>query len=746
MNQTFTCVPQRTITKIYFSTLCFKAGKKAMKLPFLRILTFLKLGKLQMSTRSSLFRQKNIVLMGPPGAGKTVVGRVLGHKLGLPVIDVDDVLEKTWNVSVSKKLEDLGREGFLEEEGKVLLNFSSSGSVISLSGSNPMHSASMQHVKNNGIIIYLDVPTDDIIGRLEQMKVDRIIGQGPTVSVREILQYTKQFYKKWHDARILCEVGDTVEKIADKVIGAVKRYQDSETETFISTRNVPENCESNGNKTFFSDVVVEGLALDGGLYVPMNGLPKLTYGEWQRLVDASYVERAQLLLERCIHPNDIPVTKLQKMVETAYGENFDCMKIAPVKYLMDNQFLLELYHGPTASFKDLALQLMPNIFAYCIPKTCNYLVLVATSGDTGSAVMDGFSRLSDIDKQRIAVLTFYPEEGISQIQKVQMIGYQGENVWAVGIKSDFDFCQKAVKEMFTKPDYTGFLAAEYATALSAANSINWACLLPQVVYHASAYLDLINQGVITFGSPVDVCIPTGNFGNILAAVYAKLMGIPIRRFICASSHNSVLTDFIRTGQYDVRNRKMKISSSLAIGILKSSNLERYLHLISNSNGQLVKKCFFQLENEGCFQLPRALLEKMQEDFVADWCPEEECLATIHSVYRATGYILDTHTAVAKVVTDRMHDKTCPVIISSTAHYAKFAPAVLQALKVAEINCNPLDQLQLLNTLNPLPPVHLTLLETLKKAKMHKSQVCAADLSTLMDHAENVLQQKFMKVW
>uniref|UniRef100_A0A452H1M1 Threonine synthase like 1 n=1 Tax=Gopherus agassizii TaxID=38772 RepID=A0A452H1M1_9SAUR len=206
-----------------------------------------------------------------------------------------------------------------------------------------------------------------------------------------------------------------------------------------------------------------------------------------------------LLCNSFIHPADIPAFKLGEIVEIAYGENFTCSKIAPLRYLTGNQFLLELFHGPTASFKDLALQLMPHLFAYCIPKRCNYLVLVATSGDTGSAVLDGFSRLSDTDKQRIAVVTFFPEDGVSQIQKSQMISCQRENGWSVGIRSDFDFCQTAIKEIFTNSDYSGFLTVEYGTALSAANSINWARLLPQVIYHASAYLDLVHQDIITFG-------------------------------------------------------------------------------------------------------------------------------------------------------------------------------------------------------------------------------------------------------
>ncbi|XP_062983875.1 threonine synthase-like 1 [Elgaria multicarinata webbii] len=701
-----------------------------------------------MSVRS-LVGDKNIVLMGPPGAGKTAVGKILGQKLGSCFIDVDDdVLETTWNMSVAEKLKDVGNEQFLEEEGRALLNLSASGSVVSLSGSNPMNVASMEHVKKNGIVVYLDVPTQSIMDRLRLMKVDRIVGQGPGTSLRDILQFRKQFYRKWHDVRVLCETGMTPEAVADKVLHAVKWYQESESGGFISTRGPRghKKVQQKNSIKYFSDTVVEGLAPDGGLFVPEMGLPKFTAGEWQNLLGSPYAERAQIILERCIHPADVPAPKLCEMIEIAYGQNFTCSKVAPVRHLTGNQFLLELFHGPTASFKDLALQLMPHLFAYCIPQSCNYLVLVATSGDTGSAVLDGFSRLKETDKQRIAVITFFPQDGVSPIQKLQMIGCQEANTKVVGVKSDFDFCQSAIKQMFTSSDYTGFLTTEYGTALSAANSINWVRLLPQVVYHASAYLNLVEQGIVSFGNPVDVCIPTGNFGNILAAVYAKTMGIPIRKYICASNQNNVLTEFIKTGLYNLKGRRLMPSLSPAVDILKSSNLERHLHLIANGDGQLVMQLFSHLENQHYFQLQKDLLEKLQQDLLADWCSEEDCLEAIHSVFSTTGYILDTHTAVAKVVADRLQDKTCPVIISSTAHYSKFAPAILQALKIGEIKQAPLSQLHLLNSYNPLPPVHRGLLEALKKNEKQNYEVCAADVNVLMEHAEALIQNRFMKVF
>ncbi|KAM6971162.1 threonine synthase-like 1 [Tautogolabrus adspersus] len=697
-----------------------------------------------LSTKASQLVGKNILLMGLPGAGKTTVGKIVAHRLGLPAIDVDDdVLEMTWKMPVAAKLALIGGERFLEEEGQALCNFSASGCVVSLTGSNPLHSAAMQHVKESGLVIYLDVDSEDIIHRLARMKVNRIVGQEVGVSMRDILLYRKQFYEKWVDVRVLCGKGDTVEEVAEKVLKAVKRYQNHSGESYVSTRS--DGGESSNQKIYFSDVVIEGLAKDGGLYVPKNGFPNVDAREWRRLVDMSYPDRALILLEKCIHPLEVSALDLRKMIFKAYGSNFSSEKVAPVKHLMNNQYLQELFHGPTASFKDLALQLMPQLFAYCLPSMCNYLILVATSGDTGSAVLSGFSGLTGTDRHRTGVLVFFPEEGVSEIQKLQMTSYRERNVRAVSVPSDFDFCQRSIKRMFGESGLTGHLAVEYGTVLSTANSINWARLLPQVVYHCSSYLDLCRDGVIKFGEPIDVCIPSGNFGNAMSAVYAKQMGIPIRKVICASNHNRIITDFITTGEYNLRGRPLIPSLSPAIDILKSSNLERFIHHVSHRDGHLVKELFSCLDSQQHFQVPEPLLSRMQQEVQAGWCSEDDCLAAIRSVHTQTGYVMDTHTAVAKVVADRLQDGSCPVVICSTAHYGKFAPAVFKALQIQNIPEDPVEQLRTLATTATGPDIHRDMMKRLLESSRRGHTVCEADYSVLVEEVEAMIQDSFLKV-
>lgn len=268
---------------------------------------------------------------------------------------------------------------------------------------------------------------------------------------------------------------------------------------------------------------------------------------------------------------------------------------------------------------------------------------------------------------------------------------------------------------------------------------------PQVVYHSSAYLDLCRDGVIQFGEPVDVCIPSGNFGNAMSAVYAKQMGVPIRKIICASNHNRVITDFFASGEYDLRGRPLMPSESPAIDILKSSNMERFIHHASDGDGRLVRDLFSRLDAQQHFQVPEHLLSRMQQEVQAGWCSEDDCLTAIRSVHAHTGYVMDTHTAVAKVVADRLQDGSCPVVICSTAHYGKFAPAVFRALQIQNFPEDPVEQLRTLASTAKRPEMHHDMMRRLQESGVRGHTVCAAEYGVLVEQVEAMIQDSFLKV-
>ncbi|XP_071961057.1 threonine synthase-like 1 [Antedon mediterranea] len=676
----------------------------------------------------------NIILMGSPGSGKTTHGRKLSKRLGMPVLDVDDHhLEPLWQMKVSEKLNEVGAEKFLEAEGEALLQLKASNTIISLTGSNPLHNKAMQYISESGVVVFIDANSDDIISRLEAMKVDRIVGQGSGMTMKEILTYRQQFYEDNYDVRVTCEKEESFESIGEKISEAVRRFQNKSG--YVSTRSQVLG-ESSAD---FNQVVLQGLAQDGGLYVPEHPLPSMTIKQWDRLVEMTYEERALRILELLLHPSDLHPRLLKNMINTAYSiENFNCKVVAPVVPLENNQYILELFHGPSASFKDGALQLMPQFFSNAserdFPNT-RHLILVATSGDTGSAVLDGFSKYAD---KNTSVVVLYPERGVSAVQKALMTSATGENIKVIGINSDFDFCQSAIKRIFSDTALKEELLLNHNLKLSAANSINWGRLLPQVVYHASGYLTMVQQGIIGIGDPVDVCIPTGNFGNILGAIYSKQMGIPFRRFVCTSNKNNVLSEFFNTGMYDLRQKKLSVTTSPAIDILKSSNLERYLYMITNKDSKEVRRCFDELSNNKFFQVSQEVVERMQRDTVADWCSEELCSKTIHAVFKRTGYLLDPHTAVAKAVADRFHDESVPMVICSTAHYGKFASDVLTALEGSVDADDPVTLFRQLKDFNPYPMMHLELEESIRRPKMH-TQVLSANVNEIISELKHFIK-------
>lgn len=423
-----------------------------------------------------------------------------------------------------------------------------------------------------------------------------------------------------------------------------------------------------------AEAIKKGLSKEGGLFVPKE-IPTLTKDEIAALAQKNYQQRAFDILSKYL--TDFTKEELENCINKAYNkEKFETENIAPLYKLDDESYFLELWHGPTCAFKDMALQILPHLLTTSMRKTGEthtVVILVATSGDTGKAALEGFK---DVDGTRIIV--FYPKRGVSEIQKLQMITQEGNNVGVAAVEGNFDDAQNGVKAIFTDNEYAEFLANNNFV-LSSANSINWGRLVPQIIYYFSAYADLLRNSEIAMGDEINVCVPTGNFGNILSAYYAKQMGLPIKKLICASNKNNVLTDFINTGVYD-KNRQFYATASPSMDILISSNLERFLYLLAGSDA--TKKYMQDLKDTGKYTIDSALLKKIEDIMWAGCCDDDHAFASINKEYNENSYVMDTHTAVAKNVYDQYVEKTgdhTKTVIASTASPFKFSQSVLMAM-------------------------------------------------------------------
>ena len=425
-----------------------------------------------------------------------------------------------------------------------------------------------------------------------------------------------------------------------------------------------------------AQAITQGISTDRGLFVPEE-IPALTPDEIRRLCDSTYAQRAQAILSKFL--TDFTADEVAECVGAAYTETaFRSPQIAPLRQLDDTAYMLELWHGPTCAFKDMALQILPHLMRVSSQKVSGneeIVILVATSGDTGKAALEGFR-----DAPNTRIFVFYPDTGVSPMQKLQMATQEGNNVGVFAIRGNFDDAQNGVKAIFTDPE-TGRLLLQNGKRFSSANSINWGRLVPQIVYYVSAYCDLVKSGALSLGEPMNVVVPTGNFGNILAAYYAKKMGIPVARLICASNRNRVLTDFFKTGVYD-RRRDFYVTSSPSMDILISSNLERLLFDLCGRDDATVRGWMEQLVSTGTYTVSDAVKRRMDDLFVAGTCDNEETAETIGNTFREHGYLLDTHSAVAVRVYQDYRDRTgdtTPTVIASTANPYKFPASVLGAL-------------------------------------------------------------------
>jgi threonine synthase len=425
-----------------------------------------------------------------------------------------------------------------------------------------------------------------------------------------------------------------------------------------------------------TQVILAGIADGGGLYVPTR-LPSLPEGWVKDWSVKSYPAKALELLE--LFEADLDAGTLAKCTVDAYARTFDHPQIAPVTTVAPGRHLLELFHGPTFAFKDMALQLMPQLFSEAIRKRRaegagaeDYLILVATSGDTGKAALEGFR-----DREFTGIVVLYPKEGVSPVQELQMVTQEGANVAVFAVDGDFDAAQAAAKGAFGDESFRARLAA-HGIRLSSANSINWGRVLPQIAYYISGYADMVRLDHIRDGEPIDVAVPTGNFGNILAGYYARAMGVPIARLICASNENQVLADFLATGVYDVGGRSLVRTPSPSMDILVSSNLERLLFEASGRDAARVRTWMGELAERRQFQPDAETLRHIREVFVGGHVSNDETLQTIREVWESHERLLDPHTAVAWKVAERLARER-PVLIVATAHWAKFGPDVYRAL-------------------------------------------------------------------
>jgi threonine synthase len=453
-----------------------------------------------------------------------------------------------------------------------------------------------------------------------------------------------------------------------------------------------QSTRDNGKKVFASQAILQGLSSDGGLFVPET-LPHLTLS-MNELSAMSYQELAYEVMKLFL--TDYTEEELKDCINKAYDDKFDTTEIAPLKKA-GQTYYLELFHGSTIAFKDMALSILPHLLTTAARKNNvkdEIVILTATSGDTGKAALAGFA-----DVEGTKIIVFYPKNGVSSVQEKQMITQKGDNTDVIGILGNFDDAQTGVKLMFNNKELADRMKnAGYL--FSSANSINIGRLVPQIVYYVYAYASLYKKKEVSAGEKINFVVPTGNFGNILAAYYAKCLGIPIDKLICASNENKVLYDFFSTGRYD-RNREFVLTSSPSMDILVSSNLERLIYHIAENDSEKTAELMKALSSQGSYDITEKMKEHLN-DFVGGWADTEKTKKAIEKVYKESGYVIDTHTAVAASVYEsyatNSGDKNKAVIISTASPY-KFSENVLKAIYQGEVPEDDYDQAELLSKLS-----------------------------------------------
>ncbi len=492
---------------------------------------------------------------------------------------------------------------------------------------------------------------------------------------------------------------------------------------YTSTRNNKVNVTA-------SQAILKGLSDDGGLFVPVS-VPKFDK-PLSSLKGLSYKEVAFEVMSKYF--TDFTEEELKACIDNAYDEKFDTDCIAPLVYA-NGAYYLELFHGKTIAFKDMALSILPHLMTTSAKKnnvTNDIVILTATSGDTGKAALEGFANVPGTK-----IIVFYPKDGVSKIQEKQMLTQKGANTFVVGIKGNFDDAQTGVKNIFNDKDFAD-LMGKNGMQFSSANSINIGRLFPQVAYYVYAYAMLLTEGKIAENEQINVVVPTGNFGNILAAYYAKMMGLPIDKLVCASNENKVLYDFFETGIYD-KNREFKLTSSPSMDILISSNLERLIYLIAGCDSDSNKSLMDKLSADGKYEINASMKENLSS-FVGGFASEDNTASQIKEVYDNTGYVLDTHTAVASYVFKDYVSKTGDnkvTVIASTASPFKFTPAVMKAIKG---QADDTDVFKLVDELSEISKVKVPeAVESIRTAPILHDRIC--DKADMADTVKAILSLK-----
>ncbi|KXA91792.1 threonine synthase [candidate division MSBL1 archaeon SCGC-AAA259D18] len=473
-----------------------------------------------------------------------------------------------------------------------------------------------------------------------------------------------------------------------------------------------ESTRGNFEKVTSSEAIQLGMVPKGGLFVPER-VPEFSEKEIREMEGEKYREIAHRVLRKFL--TNFSGETLGKTIDSSYRENFEAEEVVPTVKLEEGVHLIELWHGPTAAFKDVPLQFMPRLLSRAIERET--VVLVATSGDTGKAALEGFK---DVKGTRIIV--FYPKESVSRMQELQMTTTGGSNTAVVALEGDFDDCQNGVKDVFADWEFQ----SEFPQRFSSANSINWGRLAPQIVYWITSYLQLSAKGELEVEEEVDIVVPTGNFGDILSAYYARRMGLPVNKLVCASNENRVLADFFRTGTYDA-NRELKRTSSPAMDILISSNLERFLYHETGRDPERISSWYESLDKDGRFTVDGKTKERMDRVIHGEYATEDETLETISRIYEDHGYPLDPHTAVGVKCFEKYGERVergKTALIASTANPHKFAPAVMKALSDREWEGREFEALDELKEKTGWP-IHRSL-RNLKEAEIRHDYTCPRD--------------------